>query len=544
MNNMIKSIINIENNCFGEDLRNKFFELKTKDFNSPEINALIYLFNQTLNDKVITEGNEFLDNFSAIEEIQNIEINGRWYEYLSKRFSNKKPDYLRKAVFYYLDIFKITKDNDYVIHSLKLVKTAKGLFKDEIKDIYEIGKNVLLKLEEPFLQKEIIFQLLSLCPEQTKNDFEEFLKDAIRKETERHNYSEVFWLIESLKKIKAISKIESKVLQAINYENKGDHQAGNKMPNTFYPSILESYLAGLRVLKSIECDENLRRRLESKVIKEQKENLKMHSAYSNYFLDTDAHYENHINDFGDSCIKQFKVFDFESGFSALKSFPSSIKFDIDNKKRSKNFLSDMFNDYMKIDLKGKVVGKTNREKFYEIEDRKILRECIINFLKKAKWKMDEDKILDRDLVYYYILEKCNSKFIPSDRKWLFANGIYQGFNNDFITSAHILIPQLENSLKYILEKNEIVTSKIYEEIQHDNTLGGLLDKYIEINNNELFYELKDFLVENSGVNFRNELCHGLLPPFIIEHYGIYVWWLTLKLIFDFENIFENSEKNS
>ena len=102
---MTALIENIENNCFGTDLRKKLFELKTKDSNSTEIDVFINLFHQTLNDNFEIENNELLDDFSSIEQIQNIEIRGRLYEYLSLRFPKQKLEYLRKAVFYYLEIF-------------------------------------------------------------------------------------------------------------------------------------------------------------------------------------------------------------------------------------------------------------------------------------------------------------------------------------------------------------------------------------------------------------------------------------------------------
>jgi len=535
---MTALIENIENNCFGTDLRKKLFELKTIDSNSPEIDAFISLFRQTLNDNFEIENNELLDDFSSIEHVLNVEISGRWHEYLSQRFAKQKSEHLRKAVFHYLDIFTLTKDNDYLIHSLKLVKTAKGLFNDEIASIYEKGKAELLRLDKPFLQKEIVIQLFSLKPEQTKVDFGGYFNDVIKKETEKHNYSGVFWLIESLKEIKVVSKTESKILHAKNYENEGDYQSEDKKPNTYYPTILITYQKGLLELKSIQCDEDFRKRLECKVLKEQKEQLKMHSALSQEYLETDRLIENLINDFSSSNLQLFKVFDFESGLNALISFPICLGREMKIEPNNKYFFSKFFDTHTRIDAKGKVVGKTSNENHKQIENRRLWRECIINFLKKAKWRMDEDKILNRDIVFYHILEKCDSKFIPTDRKWLFANGIYSGFNNDFITSAHILIPQLENSLKYILENQGVLTSKIYEEIQHDNMLGGILDLYIKRNGHDIFYELKDFLLENSSVNFRNELCHGLLSPFIIEHYGIYVWWLTLKMIFDREKIFE------
>lgn len=535
---MREIIQNIENDCFGTDLRKKLFELKTKDSNSAEIDAFINLFRQTLSDNSEIENIEILDDFTSIEKIKNIEIRGRWHEYLFQRYPKLKREHLRKAVFSYLDIFEITKNDDYLIYSLKLVKTVKALFKNEITSIYETGKMELLRMDKPFLQKEIMILLFSLCPEQTKVDFGEYLKDKIEEETKKHNYSGVFWLIESLKEIKVVSKTESKILHAENCEREGDHQREDKKPNTFYPTILITYQKGLRELKSIQCDDGLRKRLESKVLYEQKEQLKMHSVLSQAYLETNKLFDKVVNDFGDSCIEQFQVLDFESGLSGLMSFPISLGADFETEKKDKYFFSQMSDTHVRIDSKGKTIGKTNGENYHKIENKRIWRECIINFLKKAKWKMDEDKVLDRNSVFYHILEKCDSKFIPADRKWLFANGIYSGFNNDFVTAAHILIPQLENSLKHIFEHQGVLTSKIYEEIQHDNMLGGILDLYLKKNGHDIFHELKDFLLENSSVNFRNELCHGLLSPFVIEHYGIYVWWLTLKMIFDREKIFK------
>src|SRR5690606_26501883 len=156
-----------------------------------------------------------------------------------------------------------------------LVKTAKGLFENEISNIYEIGKAQIIRLEKPFLQKEILIQLFSFFPERTKIDFGEFLKDRINKESKNHNYSGVFWLIESLKEINLISKTESKIFHSENYEKDGDYQSRGKKPNVYYPNILSTYQKSLRELKSIKCNEDFRKRIEYKVLKEQKEQLKM-----------------------------------------------------------------------------------------------------------------------------------------------------------------------------------------------------------------------------------------------------------------------------
>ncbi|MBN2890462.1 MAG: DUF4209 domain-containing protein [Bacteroidales bacterium] len=102
-----------------------------------------------------------------------------------------------------------------------------------------------------------------------------------------------------------------------------------------------------------------------------------------------------------------------------------------------------------------------------------------------------------------------------------------------------------SGLKHIAKQCGLLTAKIYDEIQHDNLLGGILTKLIEKSErNELFIELRDFLVENNSTNFRNELSHGLLEASQIDYYGMYIWWLSLKMILDNEKIFENMIKQN
>jgi len=536
---MTAIIENIENNCFGTNLRKTLFELKVSHSDKPEIEVFINLCNQTLKNNIKIEEDELLDNFSSIERIKNIELRARWREYLYIRFPKEKKEHLKEAVSNYLEVFALTKEPKYLIHSLRLVKTAKALFKGDFERIYEIGKKELIELDKPFLQKEIIVELFSINPEKTKVEFGDFLKEEIIKLTAKNDYSGVFFLIESLMGIKVITKIEGKIMHAENYEKEGDHQTEDKKPNTYYPTILITYQKGLREIKNIPCDDYLRRRLENKVLQEQKEQIKMHTVLSRVYLDKNKIFDKVINNFGDSFIERYKIYDFQSGFRGLISFPISLGDKININPVGNYPFSELFDTFVRIDSKGKAVGKTNSENFYKIENRRIYRECIINFLIKAKGWMDEDKILNKEIVFYHIFEKCNSRFMPAERKWLFAQGIYAGFKNEFTTSAHILVPQLENSFKFILEKKGALTAKIYDEIQHDNMLGGLLDNLIKVNGHDIFHELKDFLLENNSVNFRNELCHGLLSPAIIKHYGIYVWWLTIKLIIDKEKIFDN-----
>lgn len=98
-------------------------------------------------------------------------------------------------------------------------------------------------------------------------------------------------------------------------------------------------------------------------------------------------------------------------------------------------------------------------------------------------------------------------------------------------------------MKYIIELNGRNTIKQAEDIQNDNSLGSILS--IEKDNKmlyglcdyDLLLELNNFLCDGNCVNFRNRICHGLVSPFESEYYGIYLWWLTLKMIKQTEKYF-------
>ena len=59
---------------------------------------------------------------------------------------------------------------------------------------------------------------------------------------------------------------------------------------------------------------------------------------------------------------------------------------------------------------------------------------------------------------YYITERAlydlfvNHPFIPDGHEYYFSKGIQAGFEGDFLTACHLLIPQIENSLRFILHQ--------------------------------------------------------------------------------------------
>lgn len=187
-------------------------------------------------------------------------------------------------------------------------------------------------------------------------------------------------------------------------------------------------------------------------------------------------------------------------------------------------------------------GISNEKEYYNNIIRDYYRKLSIGLIAEIKSIMDGFENLSKELLSELILS-TNSSFIPEGREIFFIEGLYNGFENNFIVSSHILIPQIENSLKHIIEINGRNTTRLTDEIQNDNTLGSILSvdqkgKMLDdICDRDLLTELNNFLIDGSGVNFRNRICHGLISKTEVEYYGIYLWWLTLKMLFNTKQFF-------
>lgn len=537
----MKNIENIEDNYYGSSLKQLLYKLKSHHPDSNNIDVFIQLCSVNINNYFpLTASNEIPDDYSLLADIKNKEIIARWNEYLSFKFPKKKKDHLPIAVSHYLDIFRYSNDPYYLLHALKLVRATRALFKDKnLQDIYQITKETILEINisQPFLIKEILIELFSLNPQQVKQDFNTLLNDWIENLQSINDFTGAGHFICILGELKLISRIDSKIKSAENYEKNGDYQNRDKIPNTYYPTILSYYKNASRELKSINGNHDLKKRIHAKIIAEQEEHAKMHLAVAKNYNEHVNQLENFIKGQRKYWLSLLVTYDFKSGLHNLLSFPISLENNAEENIIDNSFLSPFFNSATRQDSKGKIVGETTLDSYFQILGRGFIREAIIAFIRETKWRMDDEKKIDKNYVSM-LLENLNTQFIPYERKAIFVNGILAGFNNDFITAAHLLLPQLENSFKDILDSKNIISFKIDEEVQHDNTLGGILELLFENTKHNVFYELKDFLTENSSVNFRNELSHGILSPFIIEHYGIYVWWLTLKMMYDYDEIFK------
>lgn len=127
----------------------------------------------------------------------------------------------------------------------------------------------------------------------------------------------------------------------------------------------------------------------------------------------------------------------------------------------------------------------------------------------------------------------NNPFIPADHELIFAQGLHAGIEGDFLAAAHLLIPQIENSIRHFLTQHGVITSGIDSEgIQDERSLNYTLylSEMNEIFGEDITFDLQGLLVERFGYNLRNLMAHGLISH--NEFFSIpviYLWWLILRL---------------
>ncbi len=132
-----------------------------------------------------------------------------------------------------------------------------------------------------------------------------------------------------------------------------------------------------------------------------------------------------------------------------------------------------------------------------------------------------------------------SPAVPSGRQSLVARGLHYGYNGDFLTAAHLLIPQLENIIRMKLIAAGVSTSTIDDGIEAEKGLSALMkgDEVEAVFDPDIVFEIRALFCSSHGPNLRNELAHGLANDNHINSVSsFYAWWLIWRLIFsDFSN---------
>lgn len=129
----------------------------------------------------------------------------------------------------------------------------------------------------------------------------------------------------------------------------------------------------------------------------------------------------------------------------------------------------------------------------------------------------------------------HSPFVPPDYEYLFYRGFTQFMRGNMIEAGSILLPQMENSFRYVLAVNGIDSSTIESDLtQEDRSIGKLIDlnrdSLIEIFGEDLIFEIDHLFSIRPGPSLRNEMAHGKLSS--ATYFGndvIYACWLILRI---------------
>lgn len=148
--------------------------------------------------------------------------------------------------------------------------------------------------------------------------------------------------------------------------------------------------------------------------------------------------------------------------------------------------------------------------------------------------------LDTIMIQYNISENTlshlfkNHPFIPQGHDQFYVKGIGYGLSGDFLSACHILIPQIENSLRYIARnRGEEPTTLHGDGSQERSGLKHLLDHPLILDSlgEDIVVNLQAILLDKVYGDLRNQMSHGYAPS--VHFYGeasIYLWWLVLHIL--------------
>ena len=161
------------------------------------------------------------------------------------------------------------------------------------------------------------------------------------------------------------------------------------------------------------------------------------------------------------------------------------------------------------------------------EEYSIMAEVFIEkYLVFAKEKFEfTDKNLE------FLVE--DNIFVQEDRKKSILNGIVAGFNMDMVTAMHLLMPQVENAIRYLAQECGAVVYKTKEGgIEESLSLKSILNlpQVVDCFDEVFLFNLRLFYTSDYGFGMRNAVCHGLYSDKELNSYrSLAVWWFTLHI---------------
>lgn len=436
----------------------------------------------------------------------------------------------------YDQLFDETNNYVFLVRRIALIRLAKGIFTNELPEIFEKLETIVPAIPYPYWQLRVIDQMPAVfSPVACQELLQVGLELQVKRLADNGDFNGARLCLNSLCAIGSLTTSASLIEQALLFELEGDKIISEKKPNTYYPTISQKFSEGFKLIKTVADCQAIKDRLMAKLQKAQLEDAQMMAAVG---LDMSPNI-----DFKklQKNIADLNLSSFVAAIQALLEIPilpvDLIKGAAAEQEANQSPLGKLFTDQVRLSAKGKPVGFSEGEQAKANQIRMQHREVMIVFIKMIKDVMDLYDMPIKEAVFEMLAE-IKSPLVSNTRIYPYTEGLFQGFQNNYVISAHLLVPQLENSLRELATQNHISVTNYEKREEFENTLGGTLDKTGHLIKEELLVELRSFFTDSTSVNFRNELLHGLMSTDLIQHYGIYNWWLMLKMIFQTKRYFE------
>jgi hypothetical protein len=241
--------------------------------------------------------------------------------------------------------------------------------------------------------------------------------------------------------------------------------------------------------------------------------------------------------------------EFKSALLHLANVQSTVTVDKLRKQAIKNFSKFPLQNILGIthlSSDGRVVSKRDGMGFFQKESKEyevaIFQNMVQDYyldigliVQGAIIPAYEQILLEHRVTKEDLYSLCQeSSAVPSYRIRLWTDGLYFGFEYDFITAIHLLIPQVEHLVRVKMKEAGIVTTVLDREgVETEKGLSSLLDdtNIDKVFDENFIFELKALLTENSGVNLRNSIAHGLISYNQLQSIQvIYMWWFCLRIV--------------
>ena len=516
-------------------------------------------------------------NFLAeiVDEVSDPELKARVADILWLRRGNVDIDMAKKAIDAYLEFTTNLEDPEILFRQNKIERALRlGLI---INNNHEV-KKVVARIEaiindsngkDPWGISINLMELLQEKKLQARQLFDPIKYAVIAEEWAKQAESDHDWYIsrrywEITAKWhhigKNIEKAHTARMSAAETYKKEAEDSLNKHPTSYFKAShdLQKAFEAFERLKSQSTEEEITV-INAKLEEIHKRLLEYQQKSSNELITISAEFN--ISDEAELAISKVKDKEFLEALLALAFLAtppkvSCLKDQVQQMSRD-SVVSDLFppakvNSMMKVTALSASILSSDPNQVKEAIKFKMYKEAAKYqesyaqaLIEPARYqiisehiiqKSEENKIKETDLLPLVL----NNPFVPPGREYLFAKGLYAGLTGDFIASTHILIPQIENSVRYLLSNRGAITSGIDNKnngIQKEDNLNATLfpSKYPQITSifdEDTLFDLQGLLIEKSGSNLRNDMAHGLINDnkFSSPIFS-YLWWVTLRLCF-------------